>query len=84
MEKLIGKITHVFKKINVAVLQLTDGELNTGDTIHVKGHTTNFTQVINSMQIEHDSIQKAKKGDDIGFKIDNPVHEHDEVYKVTD
>ena len=84
MEKLIGKITHVFKKINVAVLQLTDGELNTGDTIHIKGHTTDFTQVINSMQIEHDSIQKAKKGDDIGLKVDNPVHEHDEVYKVTD
>ena len=82
MEKLIGKITHVFKKINVAVLQLTDGELNIGDTIHVKGHTTDFTQVINSMQIEHDSIQKAKKGDDIGLKVDNPVHEHDEVYKV--
>lgn len=82
MEKLIGKITHVFKKINVAVLQLTDGELNIGDTIHVKGHTTDFTQVINSMQIEHDSIQKAKKGDDIGLKTENPVHEHDEVYKV--
>ena len=84
MEKLMGKITHVFKKINVAVLQLTDGELNIGDTIHVKGHTTDFTQVINSMQIEHDSIQKAKKGDDIGLKTENPVHEHDEVYKVTD
>ncbi len=84
MEKLIAKITHCFNNINVAVLQLIDDELNVGDTIHIKGHTTDFTQVINSMQIEHKSIQKAKKGDDIGLKVDNPVHEHDEVYKVTD
>ncbi len=84
MEKLIGKITHCFNNINVAVLQLIDDELNVGDTIHIKGHTTDFTQVINSMQIEHKSIQKAKKGDDIGLKVDNPVHEHDEVYLITE
>ena len=84
MEKLIGKVTHYFNKINVAVLQITDGELAVGDTIHIKGHTTDFTQQISSMQVEHEQIEKAKKGDDIGVKVDNKVHEHDEVYKVTD
>ncbi len=84
MEKLIGRITHVFKKISVAVLDLTNGELNVGDTIHIKGHSTDFTQKVVSMQIEHETIEKAKKGDSIGLKLENPVHEHDEVYIVTE
>ncbi len=84
MEKLIGTITHYYGKIGVAVLQLTGDELKVGDTIHIKGKTTDFTQVVNSMQIEHNTIEKAKKGDDIGLKIDQPVHEKDEVYKVTE
>lgn len=84
MEKLIGKITHFFNKINVAVLEITDDELVIGDTIHIKGHTSDFTQKISSMQVEHQLIEKAKKGDNIGLKVENPVHEHDEVYKVTE
>jgi translation elongation factor EF-1alpha len=84
MEKLIGKITHYFNKINVGIIEIIDGELAVGDTIHVKGHTTDFTQTVTSMQIEHEKIDKAKKGDDIGLKVDNPVHEKDEVYKVTE
>jgi translation elongation factor EF-1alpha len=84
MEKLIGKITHYFNKINVGIIEITDGELAVGDTIHIKGHTTDFTQTVTSMQIEHEKIDKAKKGDDIGLKVDNSVHEKDEVYKVTE
>jgi len=84
MEKLIGKVTHFFNKINVAILEITDGELNVGDTIHIKGHTSDFKQVVNSMQIEHQSVQNAKKGDSIGLKVDSVAHEHDEVYKVTE
>lgn len=84
MEKLIGKITHYFGKINVGIIKIENGELNIGDTVHIKGHTSDFTQQISSMQIEHDQIQKAKKGDDIGIKVDQKVHEHDEVYLVTD
>jgi len=84
MEKLIGKISHVFKKISVAIVDIADGELTVGDTIHIKGHTTDFEQKVTSIQIEHEQIQKAKKGDSIGIKLDNPVHEHDEVYLVTE
>lgn len=84
MEKLIGTITHYFNKISVAILQLTDDELNVGDTIRIKGKHADFTQTVNSMQIEHETIEKAKKGDEIGLKVDNPVHEKDEVYKVTE
>ena len=84
MEKLIGKITHYFGKIDVGIIKIENGELNIGDTIHIKGHTSDFTQQVNSIQIEHEQIQKAKKGDDIGIKVDQKVHEHDEVYLVTD
>ncbi|MEO0094686.1 MAG: hypothetical protein ABIL46_06455 [candidate division WOR-3 bacterium] len=82
MEKLIGKVTHYFNKIGVAVIELTEDELNVGDTIHIKGHTTDFQQVVNSMQIEHKPIEKAKKGESIGMKVDSVVHEKDQVYKI--
>jgi translation elongation factor EF-1alpha len=84
MEKLIGKITHYFNKINVGIVELTDGELKVGDTIHIKGHTSDFTQQVISMQVEHEQIEKAKKGDAIGIKVDAHVHEHDEVFLVTE
>ncbi|MCX7994171.1 MAG: translation elongation factor-like protein [candidate division WOR-3 bacterium] len=82
MEKLIGKVTHYFNKIGVAVIEITDDELNVGDTIHIKGRTTDFQQVVHSMQIEHKPIEKAKKGESIGMKVDSVVHEKDLVYKV--
>ncbi len=82
MEKLIGRVTHYFNKIGVAVIEITEDELNVGDTIHIKGHTTDFKQVVNSMQIEHKAVEKAKKGESIGMKVDSVVHEKDQVYKI--
>ncbi len=82
-EKLIGKITHYFKKIGVAVLELSD-EIRVGDTIHIKGHSTDFTQKVVSMQIEHKPIEVGKPGDNIAIKVDDVVKEHDLVFKVTE
>jgi len=82
-ETEIGKITHYFNKIGVAAIELT-GDLSVGDTIHVKGHTSDWTHGIDSMQVEHDSVEKAGPGDSIGIKVDGHAHEHDVVYKVTD
>lgn len=84
MEKLIGVITHYFGKINVAVLKVTEDEVSIGDSIHIKGKHSDFTQTIDSMQVEHEQVKKAKKGDEVGLKVDQPVHEHDEVYLVTE
>ena len=84
MEKLVGTITHYFGKINVAVFKITDDEVKVGDSIHIKGKHTDFIQLIGSMQVEHESIETAKKGDEVGLKVENPVHENDEVYKVTE
>ena len=80
-EKLIGKITHYFGKISVAIVELS-GVLKAGDKIHVKGGSTDFEQDISSMQIEHENLEKAKKGDEIGLKVDEKVREGDEVYLV--
>lgn len=82
-EAEIGKITHYFNKIGVAAIALT-GELSVGDTIHIKGHTSDWTQGVGSMQIEHDTVEKAGPGDSIGIKVEGHAHEHDVVYKVTD
>lgn len=82
-EEEIGKITHYFNKIGVAAIQLT-GVLHVGDTVHVKGHTSDWTQPIDSMQIEHNSVEKAGPGDSVGIKVDGHAHEHDVVYRVTE
>ena len=76
----IGHITHFFSKINVAVLELT-APLAVGDHILVKGPTTDFEQVVDSMQIEHANIPRAEAGQSIGLKMAQPVRERDVVYK---
>ncbi len=80
-EKPIGKVTHFFGRISVAVLDLTE-PLKVGETIHIKGHTTDLTQRVESMQVEHKDIQEAKPGDQVAIKVTGRVHENDVVYRV--
>ncbi len=77
----IGKVSHYFDKIQVAALKLK-GALKVGDTVKISGHGNEFTQVVSSMQVEHEVVQKAKKGDDVAIKVDQPVKEGDEVETV--
>jgi len=81
-EERIGRVTEYFAKIGVAGIQLTDGSLRVGDTIHIKGHTTDFQQVVDSIQVEHQDVQEAGPGTLIGVKVRDRVREHDIVYKV--
>lgn len=83
MEAEIGHVTHYFNKINVAVLAVTK-ELQVGDTIHILGHTTDFTQKVTSMQIDHNNVDSVKKGDDFAMKVIEPVREHDVLYKIVE
>jgi translation initiation factor IF-2 len=83
MEEEIGKITHYFSKINVGVLEMTKGSVRIGDTIHIKGHTTDYYQKIQSMQVEHASVESAEEGMEVGLKVESPVREGDGVFKVT-
>lgn len=82
-EQKIGVVTHYFGRIGVAAIELTDGALAVGDTIHVKGHTSDFTQTVDSMQVEHDSVESADAGTQVGLKVAEHAREHDEVFKVT-
>lgn len=80
-EREIGKVSHFYGKLNVAVLDLTQ-PLKVGDRIHIKGNTTDFTQSVESMQIEHSEVVEAKQGDPVAIKVSDHVREHDVVYKV--
>ena len=81
-EQLIGTVTHYFGKARVAGIEITAGELHVGDTIHVVGHTSDFTQRIDSMQIERAAVESAGVGDQIGVKVAEHAREHDQVYRV--
>jgi putative protease len=76
----VGRITHFFTKICVAVIELTE-PLSVGDTIVLKGPTTDFEQPVESMQIEHKNVQRAKAGQSIGLKVVQRVRENDAVYR---
>ena len=80
-EKLIGTVVHYYGDIGVAGVVLT-GKLKVGDTIRVRGHTTDFTDTVESMEIDHAPVKKAKKGDDVGIKLSNRAREHDQVFRV--
>jgi len=80
-EREVGKIIHYYGKLSVGIVQLSD-TLEVGDTIHIKGHSSDFTQTVDSIQIEHANVSEAKAGDLIGLKVVEKAHEHDKVYKV--
>lgn len=80
--KLIGKVTHYFSNIEVAVIDLS-APLKEGDVIRIiGGQETDFEQEVDSMQIDHKEVKSAKKGDSVGMKVDEKVHEGYKVYKV--
>jgi putative protease len=83
MEVKIGKVTHYYNRIEVAVLALT-GELKVGDKIHIQGHTTDFEQLVSSMEIEHQKVEAAGPGDDVALKVADRVRKGDTVYRVED
>lgn len=76
----VGHVTHFFTRINVAVVELST-TLAVGDTILIKGPTTDFEQVVGSIQIEHENIERAEAGQSIGLKTEQRVREEDIVYK---
>ena len=82
-EQLVGQVTHYFGKAQVAGIKITEGELSVGDRIHIVGHTSDFTQPIDSMQIDRQPVESAKVGDEIGIKVVEHAREHDQVFRVT-
>jgi hypothetical protein len=79
-ENVVGAVTHYFSKVQAAVVKLK-APVTIGDTLKFKGHTTDFTQSITSMQIDHVPVTSAKKGQEIGLLVNSRVREHDIVIK---
>ena len=82
-ETRIGTVTHYYNHLRVAGIAITDSELREGDTIHIEGHTSDFEQKVESMQIDHEAVEVAKPGDQIGLTVNEHAREHDIVYLVT-
>jgi len=79
-ERSVGVVMQYFAKAEVAAIQITDGEIKVGDTLRIKGATTEFTQKIDSMQIDRASVSSAKAGQSVGIKVKERVREHDRVF----
>jgi translation initiation factor IF-2 len=81
-EQLVGTVTHYFGKPHVAIVEITEGELRVGDTIRVARQTGEFTQKIESMQLEHVPVDAATVGESVGIEVAERAREHDRVYLV--
>lgn len=79
----IGEVTHYFGKVEAAIVKITKGPLRLGEVVYIKGRKTDFKQKVASMQIEHNSIETAQKGDEIGLRVKERVRENDIVFKET-
>ena len=82
-EERVGFVTHYYGHLSVAAIRLESGSLRVGDTIRILGHTSDFRQRVESMQIEHQPVTEAGKRQEIGLKVTQHAREHDDVYKVT-
>ncbi len=81
MEDPIGKVTHYFGHLSVAAVELT-APLAVGDQVHVKGHTTDFSQKIDSLEVEHQKVSTAAPGDNVAFKVPDKARPGDQVFRV--
>lgn len=81
-EEAVGTVTHYYSHLGVAVIQVNKGTLKTGLTVHIKGHTTDFLQQVDSMEYEHQHIDQASAGQSVGVAVKDHVREHDIVYLV--
>ncbi len=81
-EQEIGVVTHFYNHLSVATVKITQGDVAVGDTIHIKGHTSDFVTQVKSLEMEHHPIARASLGANIGIQVPAHAHEHDRVYKV--
>ncbi len=82
-EQRIGTVVHFFKGPSVAIVRLTDGELAVGDRVRFHGHTTEFTEQVNSMEVDHKKVERAKVGEEVAIQVTDRARQHDQVFKVT-
>ena len=83
-EQEVGVVTHYFDHPHVAVVQLSAGEVAIGDTLRFHGHTTDFTETLESMEVDHKPVELGRAGEEVAMKVVGRTRKHDKVYKVTD
>lgn len=83
-EAKVGTVTEYFARIGVAGVRLTDGDLSVGDRIRIRGHTTDVTQTVESLQVEHQAVTRAERGSEVALKVRDRVRRHDQVVRVTE
>lgn len=81
-EERVGIVTHYFTHLSVAIIQLDSGMLREGDIVHIKGHTSDFKQRVESMEVEHVHVGEVQVGQSFGLRVKEHAREHDVVYKV--
>ncbi len=79
----VGMVTHYYSHLSVAIVQLETGSIRAGDVIHIKGHTSDFTQPVESMEIDHVHVDEVHPGQSFGLRVKQHAREHDIVYKAT-
>lgn len=79
----IGTVTHYFSHLSVAIVELESGTLRVGEWIHIKGHTSDFAQRVESMEVDHAHVNEVYPGQSFGLRVREHAREHDVVYKVT-
>ena len=82
-EERVGTVTHYYSHLSVAVVRLDSGSLRVGDTIHITGHTSDFRQRVESMEIEHQPVSEVSAGQEFGLRVTEHARDNDTVYKVT-
>ena len=83
-EEKVGVVVKFFAKPSVAAIEVTDGTIGQGDTLRYKGHTTDFTEKVGSIELDNQPIEEAKAGDLVGVKVKERVRENDQIYKITE
>ncbi len=83
-EEQVGVIIKFFAKPSVAAIEVTSGSIKVGDTLSYKGHTSDFTEEVSSMQIDNQAVEEATVGQLVGIKVKERVRENDKVYKVVE
>jgi putative protease len=78
----IGVVTHYYSHLSVAIVRLESGLLRPGDMIHIRGHTTDFSQRVQSLEVDHRPVAEVRPNDEFGLKVIAHAREHDVVYKV--
>ncbi len=78
----VGEVTHYFPHVNAAAVKVLKGGINVGDQLYIKGHTTDFKEKVNSVQLDHVSIETSKKGQEIGLLVKSRVRIGDSVYRI--